>query len=76
MIDDDPRVRLELLIGHLADQLAPARELVDTLRLRSNASTITSGHLDHLCWAAGALCDRLGAIREEVGQLRGEADKT
>lgn len=37
--------RCELLVGLLSDQLYPARELIDALRLQSNASVTTRGNL-------------------------------
>ena len=66
----DREVRLELLIGHLADLLTPSRELVNELQLRSNASHVTRGELAFLRQLTGSLWERLGAIREEASQLR------
>ena len=63
-------VRLELLIGHLSDQLAPARKLVDELKLRANASHTTRLQLEHLSDIAGSIWEHLSAIREEAIQLR------
>jgi hypothetical protein len=62
--------RLEALIGHLADLLAPARELVGELQLRSNASPATREQVRHLIDLTGSLWRRLGDIREEARQLR------
>ncbi len=63
-------VRLELLIGHLSDQLAPARKLVDELQLRVNASHATREQVRHLSDIAGSIWEHLTAIREEASQLR------
>jgi hypothetical protein len=62
--------RLEVLIGHLADLLAPAREFVGELQIRSNAASTTRGVLRHLTDLTGSLWRRLGDIREEARQLR------
>lgn len=62
--------RLELLIGHLSDLLAPSRDLVEALQLRSNASALSRGHLDHLVELAGSIWMRLGEIRDEAKSLR------
>jgi hypothetical protein len=67
--------RLELLVGHLADMLHPARELVATLRLRANASAITRGELEHLTDLAGTTWQSLGQIRTEAKSIRREIAK-
>jgi hypothetical protein len=66
MTDDEQAVRLELLIGHLADILTPARDLVGELRLRANASTVTRGELEHLSYFANDIWMKLDSIREQV----------
>ena len=63
-------VRLELLIGHLSDQLAPARRLVGELQLRANASHATREQLRHLSDITGSIWEHLGAILEEASQMR------
>ena len=68
-------IRLEMLVGHLADQLTPARGLVTTLRLRSK-STMTRGDLQHLIDMTGSLWMTLNRIKEEATAIRAavEAD--
>jgi hypothetical protein len=62
-------VRLELLIGHLADALAPARTLIKALRLQANASVTTRTQLEALLDQAGALYQVLRDIRAAFKQL-------
>jgi hypothetical protein len=59
-------VRLEMLIGHLSDQLAPADALMKGLRLQSNASTTTRGKLDLLFAYVGDLHAQLRIIAGEA----------
>jgi hypothetical protein len=66
----DKVVRLELLVGHLADLLTPARELISQLRLRSNASHARRSKLAHLGELVGDLWERLGLIAEEIKDLK------
>jgi hypothetical protein len=68
----DPEIRLEMLVGYLADQMHPIRELVDALRLQSNASHTTRSKLEHLLQLAGSMWERLGDIREEARLIRAE----
>lgn len=65
-------VRLELVVGALADLLAPARSLTTQLKLRANASAATRSDLDHLIELAGSIWERQDAIRSDINQLRGE----
>ena len=71
---DEAGTRLELLIGHLADLLTPARELVTTLRLRSNASHTSREELRHLVDLSGSIWERLDAIRKDASQLSKERE--
>ncbi len=62
--------RLELLVGHLSDQLQPVRELVAALRLQANASVTTRSKLESLYSMTGLLWGELCKIREEIDALR------
>jgi hypothetical protein len=66
----DRSERLELLVGHLADLLTPARELVSNLKLRSNAAHTTRSDLAVLNELAGTIWERLGDIRDEIKALK------
>jgi hypothetical protein len=63
-------MRREMMLGHLFDVLMPARELVDALRLQSNASVTTRSKLEHLGELAGSIWEHLGIIREEARHIR------
>jgi hypothetical protein len=67
---DEIICRLELLSGHLYDQLAPTRELVASLRLQANASVTTRSKLDSLYSMSGLLWEEMGRIREEIETIR------
>jgi hypothetical protein len=41
-------VRLEMLIGHLADTLAFTKKTLEAIRLQANASVTTRSKLEHL----------------------------
>jgi hypothetical protein len=69
-LQDKAEVRLELLIGHLADLLTPARQLVGELKARANASTVTRGHLDRLGSMTAVIWEQLGSIAEEAKVIR------
>ncbi len=77
MMDDQPNsmtrfpidIRLEMLVGHLADQL-PTVDEIKTLRLQSNASVTTRSRLDYLIELTGALWKTLEAVREEAAAIR------
>lgn len=71
----DPILRLELLVGHFADLLAPARELVARLRLRTNASLATRSDLALLNELSGAIWERLGMITEGLERLKAAKEK-
>ncbi len=62
--------RLEMLMGHLMDQLMPARELVAALRLQSNAAATTRGKLEHLIDLTGSLWEVLTQIRDEAQSMK------
>jgi hypothetical protein len=49
----DVRTRLEMLVGLLADELTPTRELVRQIRLRANASYATKSDLEHFLCTTG-----------------------
>jgi hypothetical protein len=46
-------IRLEMLVGHLADQLPTVHE-IEVLRLQANASVATRGKLDLLIELTGS----------------------
>jgi hypothetical protein len=65
-------MRLEMLIGHLADQLPKVSEL--KIVLRSNASAATRNDLANIHDVLGSLWSRIGAIREEAAAIRAAYD--
>jgi hypothetical protein len=74
-ISNMPReMKLELLIGHLFDVLAPTRELVEALRLRDNASATTRAQLDTLIDLTNAVYSVLRDIRARVERDKAEHD--
>ncbi len=66
----DRAVRLELLVGHLADLLTPALELILQLRLLTNAGHTTRSELALLNEFTGDIWTRLGIIRDEIEALK------
>jgi hypothetical protein len=59
-------VRLEMLIGHLADALGPIREAAEAIRLQSNASVTTRRRLEHLIDLTNHAWSMLNDIRTHV----------
>jgi hypothetical protein len=66
-------VRLEMLVGRLSELLAPADELIAGLRLKSNASAVTRGQIDHLVGMTGLMWEELRKLREQVAQVKAGA---
>jgi hypothetical protein len=64
-------MRLELLVGHMADAYAQMRPLAE-LRLRANASAESRRTLDYLVQLDGAIWQLLGKLLDEVQGLRSE----
>jgi hypothetical protein len=62
-------IRLEILVGHIADQL-PILDEIEALRLQSNASVTTRGKLDPLVELTGSIRETLEHIREKAAAMR------
>jgi hypothetical protein len=62
----DARTRLEMLVGLLANELTPTRELVRQIRLRANASYATKSDLEHLIDSTGSIRDDLTFMLLEI----------
>jgi hypothetical protein len=62
-------IRLEMLLGYLADQLAYIGPLVEALRLQSNASVTTRGKLQHLIDMIGSIWETHNRIRDDVADI-------
>ena len=65
-----PIMRLEMLVGLLFDQLAPARELIAQLKLRANASHATRSDLALLSESSVSIDQQLRQLREEIQDLK------
>jgi hypothetical protein len=68
-------IRLEMLVGHLADQL-PTVAKIEALRLQANASVTTRGKLDLLIQMTGSIRETLGYVREEAAAIRKAVEAT
>src|SRR5262245_61272166 len=72
----DPEIRLEMLVGHFSDQFVLINQLIEGLRLRSNASHCTRSDMEMLRHYAGVLAlERLGEILEEARSIRAALGK-
>jgi hypothetical protein len=60
-------IRLEMLVGHLADQLPTVVE-IKALRMQANASVTTRGKLEHLIELTGSIWETLRYVREEAAK--------
>jgi hypothetical protein len=70
-------VRLELLVGDLAEMLAPVREMVAAIRLLANASVTTRSKLELLLDLTDTVWRTFHRIQQDAkedGLLRGDLD--
>jgi hypothetical protein len=67
--EQDVRIRLELLVGRLANLLTPARDLVAVLRVRGNASAQTRAALEQLNQCTFLIWKELEQVAEQIREL-------
>ena len=69
MVSLPPEARLEILVGHVSNVLIPAQQLIEGLKLRSNASVTTYRELQYLCPFTNCVYAKLRDLTDETKTL-------